>query len=233
MKKRYFFRTEKELEGLRWTARVVDFGVSLTIISALNELTTAFIMLRERKDLFKHNVKRMANETMQVATNLRTSILSVMKKGDFFDTYSDRVIDLSENDITLFRISIKQTLDDNGIRDAELLSYLETARTLLEMAVAHFDSVMKQAANDYGVNYRKAFCEFDATDVYERWQKVCEMLYRHYDADSDIDLNTERTTQLFNKMGNMFADGEYVGECLHDAMVEHPDFMNEIDVKEV
>ena len=232
MKKKYVFRTEKELEGLRWTARVVDFGVSLTIISSLNELTTAYIMLRDRKDLFHHRVKQLANETMQKATNLRTSILSVMKKGDFFDTYSDRVIDLAENDITMFRISIKQTLDDNGVRDADLVSYLETARTMLEMAVAHFDSVMTQATKDYGVNYRKAFCEFNATDVYERWQKVCEMLYQHYDCGCDIDLNTERTTQLFNKMGNMFADGEYVGECLRDAMEEHPDFMNEIEVKE-
>lgn len=232
MKKRYVFRTEKELEGLRWTTRVIDFGVSLTIIAALNELTTAYIMLRERKDLFRHNVKRMTNETMQVATNLRTSIMSVMKKGDFFDTYSDRVIDLAENDITMFRISIKQTLDDNGVEDAELLSYIETARTLLEMAAEHFDSAIRAAKEDFKIDYTKAFTEFMARPVLDRWERVCNTIYPMVGSIADVDLNTKRNLAIFEKLGAKFADGDFIQECLHDAIEEHPDFMNDIEVKE-
>lgn len=198
-------------------------------MSALNELTTAYIMLREHKDLFRHKVKHLANETMQVATNLRSSMLGVMEHRDFFDTYSDRVIDLAENDITLFRISIKQTLDDHKYKNAELISYIETSRTILEVANEHFKSIMKTAREDYGVNYAKAFCEFNPQEVLNRWQKVCDLLYG---ATKDIDLNTERNLGLFEKMATRFADGDYVQQCLQDAMEEYPDFVNDIKVKE-
>lgn len=229
MKKKYVYRTQKELDGLRWTSRVIDFGVSLTVASALNELTTAYIMLRERKDLFRHHVKHLANGTMQAATNLRASMFGVMMNRGFFDTYSDRVIDLAEQDITLFRISIKQTLDSKRYKDADLVSYTETARTLLEMAVEHFKSVIQAAREEYGVNYAKAFCEFNAQDVLMRWQKVCDMLY---DTREDIDLNTQRTLGFFEKIGRSFADGDYVDVCLKEAMEENPDFVNDIIVKD-
>lgn len=61
MIKKYTYTTDKELEGLRWASKVVDFGVSLTAMAALNELTTAYVMLRERKDIFRREAKHMAN----------------------------------------------------------------------------------------------------------------------------------------------------------------------------
>ena len=232
MKKRYVFKTEKELEGLRWTARVIDFGVSLTIMAALNELTTAYVMLREHKDLFKHNIKRIANETMQCATNLRTSIISVMKRGEFFDTYSDRVIDLAESDITLFRISVKQTLDDERIADSELFSYMETARTLLEMAAEHFDSAIRAAKEDFNVDYTNAFAEFIARPVLDRWERVCFAIYDKVGSVADVDLNTERNLAIFERLSAKFADGDFIQECLKEAMDEFPDYENVINIKE-
>ena len=40
-RKKLEYDTDRELDGLRWLARVIDFGVSLTIATAINELYTS------------------------------------------------------------------------------------------------------------------------------------------------------------------------------------------------
>lgn len=229
MKKRYSYTNQKDLDGLRWTSRVVDFGVSLTNTAALNELTIAFVMLRDRKDIYRHSVRRFANEAILAADRKRQAMFSVMANREFFDTYSDAVIDLAERDIVMFRIGIKQTLDDHGVEDSELFSYMETARTILDMAKTHFEISMETARNDFGFDYSKTFAEFNVRDVFDLWGRACESAYRN---ESNVDLNTERNVMMFNQMAKKFADGDYVDACLKGAVAEFPDFANEINEKD-
>lgn len=229
MKKKYVYRTDKELEGLRWVAKTIDFGVSLTATVALNELTTAYVMLRERSNICRHKVRQMANDARKQAELFRGRMFSVMRDRGFFDTYSDHAIDLSEQDVTLLRLSVKQTLDNHKYKDAELISYLETARTILNMAVAQFKSVMGTAKADYGTDYSAAFCEFNPTPVFRAWERLCAVLYV---SKGDIDLNTPDTIAFFEQMAGKFAEGDYVEECLKTAYRENPGFSNEIIVKD-
>ncbi len=244
-RKKLEYDTDKELDGIRWLARVIDFGVSLTITTAINELYTSHMMLRERPDFYHGKVKHQANLAEQEARMQSSRIMSLMTSRRFFDAYSDRVIDLAENDITLFRISLKQTLDDENFPNSELFSYLETSRALLEAAVHHFNSVLETALDDYSdelpytprylrrivleKRWRKAFYEFDCTMLYRKWNKCCELLY---DTAPNIDLNTQHSTQLFDNLLGHFADGDYVRECLNEAHAAEPNFlMNMILVK--
>lgn len=226
--KKFRYSTQKELDGLMWASRVIDFGLALTNAAALNELTTAYVMLRDRKDIYRHMVKRLANETMKQASLKQTEMRSVMKSKLFFDTYSDKVIDLAEDDITLFRISIKQTLDDFDFPDSEIVSYIETARSMLELASAQFKSIMNTARIDYKYDYTTTFYEFNLESVLNAWDKVCFHLYSN---KANIDLNTQRNLALFNKMGESFANGTYVQPCLNEAQKVEPNFQNEIIVK--
>lgn len=225
MKNKYGYRTKKELEGLRWAAMVVDFGVSLTVTVALNELTTAYVLFRERHDLCRQRVKQLANIAMEAGSRRKGAMYAVMRNRGFFDTYSDKVIDLAEQDITMFRIGIKQELDNHRHPDSELVSYMETARTMLEMAAVHYDEIMKSIRLDFGYNFGKRFSEFNCRDVLEAWDKVCDAVYAKA---SKIDLNTERNIALFNNVANKFADGDYIDECMKDAAEEFPEFVEEI-----
>lgn len=244
-RKKLEYDTDMELEGIRALTRIIDFNVSLTISTAINELYTSHMMLREHPDFYRGKVKYQANLAEQEARMQRERIMSLMTSRRFFDAYSDRVIDLAEKDITLFRISIKQTLDDENCPNSELFSYVETSRALLEAAVRHFNSEVDLTADEYSEElpctprylrrvvlekrWRKAFYEFDCTMLYRKWNKCCELLYATV---PDIDLNTPRSTQLFDSLLGHFAEGDYISECLHEAHAAEPDFrMNVIMVK--
>ncbi len=231
MKKRITYSTDRQLEGIRYMAKIIDFGVSLTIATAFNELYTAHMMLRERKDLYKHEVKRFANEAVERAKMKRAQMLSLMANRNFFDTYSDKVIDLSENDITLFRISLKQTLDRAKYPNSELISYIETARALLDASTLQFAEVAKATREDYGeYTWEKTFIEFEVSDVLKSWDKVCKLIYHSHE---DINLNTPESTQLFDGLCRKFADGEYVDACLEEAHEAEPEFVeNKVILKE-
>lgn len=244
MKKKISFHTEKELEGYKWLAKVIDFGVSLTCNAAINELYTAHAMLRD-SDLYRHHIKKLANTAVQQAQEKKRSMFSSMTNAKFFDTYSDKVIDLAESDITMFRISIKQVLDDNNVKGAELISYLETARALLDAARLHFNDVVRIAGERFG-NERVGrmspmqriaelqrkwfshFSEFNLSGAYNAWDKLTTLTYAH---QGNIDLNTERTNKLFDRLCDKFVNGDYISQCLDEATKAVPDFIqNDIKV---
>lgn len=223
MNKKVTYYTEKQFEGIEYAAKVIDFGVSLSVATALNELYTAHMMLRERKDLYRREVKRLANIATDKAKCRRGQMLSTMRSRKFFDAYSDKVIDLAENDVTLFRISVKQTLDDHNVEDSDLYAYIETARTILDMAKEHFVAVCQHTREEYApYDYASAFSEFNCSDVLAAWQKVCDILYAR---ESNIDLNTEKSIALFHNLANKFADGDYVDECMKEAHEACPEFV--------
>ena len=230
MIKQITYQTERQLEGIHWAAKQTSLGVSLTVASAFNELYTAHMMLRERPDIFRNQVKRFANEAEQRARRKRTQMLDIICNRQFFDTYSDKVIDLAESDITKFRIGIKQTMDDAGYQDSELVSYIETARVMLTAAALHFNEIMQQAREKFGsYDYEEAFCEFNPQDVQKSWGRVCSALYSSV---IDIDLNTPRNEKAFDILCDKFAQAKYVNACLEEAHKEQPEYVESLLVVE-
>lgn len=51
MIKRVSYYSNKDLEGLRWAARIIEFGVGLEVSAAFNAMTNATVLLREEKSL--------------------------------------------------------------------------------------------------------------------------------------------------------------------------------------
>ena len=217
------YQNDKQLQGIHWVAKEASLSVSLTVASAFNELYTAHMMLRERMDIFRKDIKRLANETEARARRKRLLMLEIIANRQFFDTYSDKVIDLAEHDITLMRIDIKQTLDDAGCSDSELVSYVETARIMLTAATMHFQDVMREAREKFGgYDYDGAFCEFNVADVQKSWSRVCDILYR---LDVSVVLNAPRNEHVFNLIKDNFSQGKYIDECLAEAHAEQPEWV--------
>jgi len=220
--KKIYYNTKQELEGLKWTAKVIDFGVGLTVMAALNEVYSAASILRDYKKLYRFEVKRLCNIAVEQADLRRNEIKSKMKHVGFWSDYSDRVVDEAEPDITAFRIAIKQELDNAKIPNSDIISRIECARALLETSIVQFDSMTETAKNKYGRNFRKDFVEYRATDVFSSWSKMSDLLYKSY----KLDLNTKNVIGMFEKMGRKFEQGDYIQACMTEAIRNNPDFID-------
>lgn len=235
MQKNICCKTKIQYEGVRYMAKVIDFGVFLTVSSAFNEMYTAHMMLRD-SPLFKNEIKRLTNIAMSKMSLCKKTMISSTASDKFFDLYTDNVIDLAEDDIALFRIAIKQAFDDEKFEYAELVSYLETARVMLEMASIQFDKVVGVTKDRFyeidthGIpitfDYAKAFSEFDCKPILNAWTKVCDSLYATKVVISEK--SAKRILSLYEHVGKKFAEGDYVQECMDNAIKEHPELWDEI-----
>lgn len=211
--KKISVRNEKELNGIKWVAKIMDFGVSLTVIEALNDGLNAFLSIRDNKSVYRQKVKQLANEAERKMTLKKASIVADMRDRKFFDTYSDAVIDLAEKDVQRFRESLKKTLDASNVRDSDMIAQVETARVMFKFASIHFDSVMDAAKGKFGITQRNPFRNFDCSDILYTWERLCNIVY----SDQTADLNTKENQDLYNEMADKFVDGVYVQACLQEA----------------
>lgn len=206
-------RSEKEVTAIKWIARVIDFGVSLTVIEALNDGLNAFLAIRENKKVYRQKVKQLANEAEKKMSLQKASILSEMKDKKFFDSYSDAVIDLANKDVQAFYNSIKETLDENNIHDSDMIAAVETARVMFVFATIHYNSVMDAAKGKFGFCHKEIFNHFDLTDIRQTWERLCHLLY----ANQAADLNTESVQEKYDQMSEKFINGVYVSDCVKEA----------------
>lgn len=226
--KRVYYINEKDLEGLRHTAKLMDFGVSLMVKAAINEVVTSCAYLQERKDLFRFEVKHLATVALKESDRKEKEMLGIMKHKQFYDDYSDAIIDYAQSDITRFRIGIKSVLDKAKIADADLFSHIECARVLLDMSVMQFNCIIDDATTKFDRDYRRDFSEFCAIRLFRHWDMLCDKLYKGY----NVDLNTAEVKGLFDIIYNKFTEGEYIERCFAVAYKNNPDFVkNEIEVK--
>lgn len=173
-KKRVFYGSERQLEGLMLVAKSLDFGVSLTLASVYNEMLNAHLALRATPK-YKHQLKKALRHAESVAEQQRLAIMANMKKRDFYDAYSDAVIDCAKTDITLLRISMKQTLDDAKVEHSDALAWIEITHTLCSIAKIHYEGIVREATKKYGHNYHDEFSEFDPTNLLVAWTRVSRL----------------------------------------------------------
>lgn len=230
-KKKIYYTTNQQLEGLRWVAKVTNFGLGIMVKSAMNELFTAYIMLRDRKELFRHTVKQRANLAMRKSEAKERLIFQLMENRKFYDDYSDSVIDYAQNDITLFMIAMKQELDKHEVEYSDLFAQMETARALLDMCCKNFKYVMEDARMKYGKDFSSDFREFDMSEIHAQWSVACNLLFERHTKGKVVDVNTENVKRLFCNLYKKFVNGEYVDKCLRVAQENNPEFVeNDIEV---
>ena len=114
--KRVYYYSERDLELMKKVAKSIDFGVSLDIIAALNESSTAIYHLQREKDIYKREVKKMVGDIMREMSRTNQEVKKPMIHKGFFFEYSDTVIDVCSDDIAAFRISIEETLKENNFK---------------------------------------------------------------------------------------------------------------------
>lgn len=230
MKKHIIYYTEAELDALKYCAKVMDFGVSLTLTAALNELLNAYLLIRDNKDIYKQQVKFYVNQAEKSASLQKATIMCAMRHRKFYDDYSDKVIDLAEKDIDNFRNSIIDLLKKNNHKDCELIAQCEVTRVLLVLAKQHYDTTLQATKEKFQCRLADTFQEFNCISVLGSWNKVCSILFKNRPS---TDLNTDEIKKQFDILAKGFSDGAYVDECKKEAMALNPDFKeNDIKIKE-
>lgn len=224
----YYNNTQKE--ALEYTSKVVDFGVTLILYSALNEVLNSYVLLRDSK-YFVHNIKRRANNILEMRNKKVKELRDIVMHKGFAEAYWDAIIDACEKDVASFKKSIKTILDNNNAPDSDLFAQIETTRVLLEAAKIQYEEVIKASNSKYlpkglkdmkGLNLFETFHEFYADRLHKEWEAVCSELYRIN--KTDIDLNNESVTKQFNTLAEKFAKGLYIDECLKAAEQEYPEY---------
>ena len=225
---KYYNQTEKE--ALEYTSKLVDFGVTLVVYAALNELLNAHLILR-RSALYKTIIKKRANEALrQRDRKVRELKDLVMHKG-FAETYWDSVIDICEKDISNLKEEIKRTIEEAGVDNAELYAEAETTRLLLMIAKLHFEEVIRNTTNMFraknladmrNLNLFEVFHEFYIDGIYKLWDTICDDIYgkKH----TQVKLENERTKAAFDILLDKFSTGEYIQGCFKIATEEYPEF---------
>lgn len=216
--KKVVIKTVMEYEGMEWTSRVVDFGISLMVAAAINEVICAFIMVKE-SDLFRRSVKHNATRAVKEAEAKQRELKESAGDGELFASYSDAVIDKARNDITLLQLAIKQVLDTHKVKHSDILARAECARVLLDMSAKQFANTIRTAECRYLKNFYEHFKEFDMKHLHDAWKMVCTELFVGY----NVDLNTPTVKGLFESMLNKFSNGEYIYGCLDQAYEEYPE----------
>lgn len=230
MKKHIIYYNDAELDALKYCAKVMDFGVSLTLTAALNELLNAFLMIRDNRNIYKQQVKFLANQAEKSASLQKATIMCAMRHRKFYDDYSDKVIDLAENDIDNFRNSIIDLLKKNNHTDCELIAQCEVARVLLVLAKQHYDTTLQATKDKFKCRMPDTFPEFNCISVLGSWNKLCGILFKNRPS---TDLNTNEIKHQFDVLAKGFSNGAYVDECKKEAMMLNPDFKeNDVEVKE-
>ena len=226
-KKRVYYRSERELEGLRWTAKAIDFGVSVAIMAAFNQMLNAYLVLTESK-LLAHKARQFANRAYSKMTIRKRLILATMKDEKFYDSFAEASIDATCEDVGNFKQSLFNTLQNEGVPNAKALAEAETARVLLRSAHDHYVCILQRAVEKFGYSYAKHFTEYDALDVFLAWNTVCEDLYHQV----SFNLNNENTDKWFGILQERLASGFYIEGSVKEALMENPDFANEIKIIE-
>lgn len=232
------YKNYTQKEALEYTAKMVDFGVALTVYSSLNELLNAYILLRQDQ-CFKHAVKQRANHAIRMHDKKLHEIANTMLHKGFAESYWDSVIDACSDDMEVLRAELKRTLESYGVEKAKLYAQMETARILLYSAAEQYTEVVRDCTNLYrtmnlsemrNLDLCRAFREFHVEAIFQEWNAVCEMVY--ISKHPMVDLNSKRIRDAFKPMAEKFARGEYMDNCLAVAAREYPEYSNTEIIRE-
>ena len=165
------------------------------IVGSVNDIASRAIVdatseLRKSK-YFKAEVKSGAEYSMKKFYEYESKLKRPLS--DRFKLYmdiTDEVYSLSCNDMERLRLAFKAEMDKHNIEDANLISHVELAHTLIGYSIFTFDNFFKNAKEKHGRNFKNAFLSGRLSAVMNGWEKVRR---RFAFTIKDLDFNGSET----------------------------------------
>lgn len=209
------------------------------IVGSVNDIASRAIVdatseLRKSK-YFKAEVKSGAEYSMKKFYEYESKLKRPLS--DRFKLYmdiTDEVYSLLCNDMERLRLAFKAEMDKHNIEDANIVSHVELAHTLIGYSIFTFDNFFKNAKEKHGRNFKNAFLSGRLSAVMNGWEKVRR---RFAFTIKDLDFNGSEAC----KKAMYVIENKLTGETIFNtagarALKLNPECMknlNEEDLKEL
>ena len=132
------------------------------IVGSVNDIASRAIVdatseLRKSK-YFKAEVKSGAKYSLKKFYEYEDKLKRPLS--DRFKLYmdiTDEVYSLLHNEMERLRLAFKAEMDKHDIEDANIVSHVELAHTLIGYSIFTFDNFFKNAKEKHGRNFKNAF----------------------------------------------------------------------------
>lgn len=206
----------------------MQFNVPLSSIAALDEMWGAVAMLRDRRDVYRHKLKRFVNLAIACGDRQKTLLMHYMDDGDMMDEFTDHIVDVTAADVKALRDCIREKMVAAGVEEAELVAWVEVTRQLMILATQHFNMVIIHARQKFRYDYMPHFQKLRMDAVRDAWHMVANTL------DPRPDLTTEDDVlERLKAISANYAQGTYLKACIR-LMKDHPFFKGvQVEVEEM
>lgn len=165
------------------------------IVGSVNDIASRAIVdatseLRKSK-YFKAEVKSGAKYSLKKFYEYEDKLKRPLS--DRFKLYmdiTDEVYSLLHNEMERLRLAFKAEMDKHDIEDANIVSHVELAHTLIGYSIFTFDNFFKNAKEKHGRNFKNAFLSGRLSAVMNGWEKVRR---RFAFTIKDLDFNGSET----------------------------------------
>ncbi|PXX23641.1 hypothetical protein [Hoylesella shahii] len=206
------------------------------VIGGINDIASRAIVdaiaeLKKSK-YYKAEVKAGAEYSMKKFYDYENKLKQPLS--DRFQLYmdvTDEVYSLLYNDMECLRMAFKSELDKHGIKDANLISHIELAHTLIGYSIFSFDCFFKNAMEKYGRNFKNAFLEGRLSKTRDGWEKVHK---RFAHSIRDIDFNNSpmcRSAMLV--LENKLTSGDLFNCAGARALKINPDCLKDLSQEDI
>ena len=190
--------------------------------SAQNAMLEAYDLLEER-GLLKREVKKYANNA--VSNWESYSKQARMELGDRWYLWQDMTAKGAgklEPDVEKLRVAIEDLLSVNGVKDADVRSYIFAANTMVTLAVMIFDSTIDLYQQQTVWDIRENYMPARMTKAQRMWSSLTQL---YSSSKEDIDFNKDEAcldalSGIYDRYENDDFINEACGEAIEDAEEE-------------
>lgn len=187
-------------------------------------------MLKQRKDLWKFEVKCRATKATQAYYKYeKVHMKNFGDRYNLFIDYLDSVEEDIQPHVDKLCYSIAQVLSKYNQKDSMLKARLETARTLCEYACGVFDRIMKEAQERTHHNFANVFAPARLTEVLFQWNCVTSNICRTEPKGLDISLNDDPNCRLaFEIIERKLVSEDFLNKAGYEALKLNPECIKTI-----
>lgn len=174
---------------------------------------------------YKHDVKLNLNKCSKMYFDYeKRHLLNFENNKRLFLDYLDYVENNIQKDVDILRISIKSLLDKYIETESELKSYVETARTLLDLALhiydVQIDAARKKAPT---IDYNSYMYPARLTGVTKYFENAADVICKT-DKDVIIDLNKDENCVLaFRAIQAKIMSEDFINQAGYEALKLNPE----------
>lgn len=183
---------------------------------------------------FRHDVKSNLNKCVKMYFDYEKRHLTNFENNKrLFLDYLDYVENNIQKDVDIFRISIKSLLDKYGETESELKSYVEAARTLLNLACHIYDAQIDVAREKAPtIDYNSYMYPARLTGVAKHFENAADVICKTR-KDVVIDLNEDKNCVLaFRTIQAKITSEDFINKAGYEALKLNPENIAQVSLED-